>query len=131
MGKTVGSAVGDGEWRRETGDGYNGGNWRRVLPANATSLNFPSPQLDLTNHSSPLAERPLTLPLSWTQSVLAEMGDTCTNGTHPPEIQALTASSMSSSLQTTVSRVWPFARSSIRSRVGDDQKIQDHQASPT
>lgn len=110
----VRSAVGNGNWRRdgrrvqrETGDDDS---FLDLLV-----LNFPSPQLELTNQParSRLAT-PATTPVL-DPSVLAEMGDTCTNGTHPPEIQALPPSFMSIFLQTTVSRVWPSPTHHTRS----------------
>lgn len=89
-----------GEWGQDgTRDTGITGNWRRLndsfLPR---SLPLPlpesSPRLDQP------ARQPAQLALSPTPvvdpSVLAEMGDVCTNGTHPPEIQALSPSFTSS-----------------------------------
>lgn len=94
MGKRVGSAVGDGEWNLETGTGITG-NWRRsdsLLPFSSPRLSESSNSVRPTNQPARLAT-PATTPVL-DPSVLAEMGDTRTNGTHPPAIQALPPSLM-------------------------------------
>lgn len=101
--------IGDGNWGLETGTGDRHNGKLETTPSFLEFfLDFPSPQLELTNQPACLpSHTPVPTPVL-DPSVLAEMGDTCTNGTHPPSIQAFSPPFMSSFLQTTVSRVWPL-----------------------
>lgn len=105
MGK---SQISSGEWKLETGrDTGITGNWRRRCDSFLEHSQLSESSTRTDQPTSPLRlATPATTPVL-DPSVLAEMGDTCTNGTHPPAIQALSPSFMSCLLQTTASRVWP------------------------